>query len=71
MNERNGFLIIRVNPAERGAIDRLARAEQLPTSTMARRALLLAAQARGIYPVREMESGNRAQGMEAGGAVAE
>lgn len=68
MSDRNGFLIIRVTPEERAMIDQLARSELLPTSTYARRALLLTAQSRGFLPV--AKSGNRAQVSEANGAVA-
>ena len=66
--DRTEFLMIRVTPGERSMIDQLARAELLPTSTYARRALVLAAQSRGIYPL--VENGNRAQVEKAGGAVA-
>ncbi len=67
MERRDNFLMIRLSEGERAAVDQLARFERLPTSSAARRLLVLAALQRGI-PV--LEDSNRAPSLTAAGAVA-
>lgn len=50
---RTERLVIKLNKAERTAIDRLARAEYLPTSTLARKVLLIEARRYGLWPAQE------------------
>ena len=45
---RTEALVIKLNKTERAAIEKLAKAERLPTSTMARRLLLGEAEQRGL-----------------------
>jgi predicted transcriptional regulator len=52
---RRRKLTIRLSRDERAAVDALAQAERLPTSTLARRLLLLAVDRRGLWPSAENE----------------
>lgn len=54
---RTERLVIKLSKAERTAIDRLARAEYLPTSTLARKILLIEARRRGVWPAQNAEGG--------------
>ena len=57
---RSNKLVIRLNKAEWNAINRLARAERLPTSTFARWLLLKEVDARGLWlSLESQETGNR------------
>jgi hypothetical protein len=56
--KRNTRLTIRLTEAERGAVDALAQAERLPTSTLARRLLLLEADERGLWPDEVQDAAN-------------
>ena len=48
--ERTDRLVIRLSKVERAAVDRLAQAERLPASTLARRMLLKEADRRCLLP---------------------
>jgi len=52
---RTKRLVIRLSRAEQAVINRLAQVEQLPTSTLARRLLLLEAKRRGLLPLASIQ----------------
>ncbi|MBN1815433.1 MAG: hypothetical protein JXA14_26610 [Anaerolineae bacterium] len=55
MMYREDRLVIRLSDAERAAIERLAQAERLPASTLARSMLLQEVDRRGLWPSKSGE----------------